>query len=315
MNTIGFNEFFPRAVSHRMMTGDDDMINKYTSILDWRLLSRQLQPERLDVMADRLHWPTVSMRVDLTKEFIHKHRDELHWHHITANYSFTREELRRFDEYIDWHIASKTQVLEPDMVNAHADEVDWASIARCQHFTDDFWISNSRHIRWSDLSGFQYVSSYVRNHYRRVQPPREYTTADEVLVSVAFAKKKNRSLIDRLMWWRDKGAHIRLLEAGDYASRTSVSLLGNEPDAYVLLWRISYHEFEKHDSIRLEIDLHKSLMAWTSLIIHDTMSTDGPKQYAFDLKADRHVATVYVTTDETKIVFGDNHQISMDKTF
>ncbi|CAG7581404.1 MAG: gp563 [uncultured marine phage] len=125
-----------------------DFIMRNKDLLDFDQLNLKNYMTLEDADIRSLSWPTniinwnyISMRDDLSIEFVREFKDMVNWKFVSINISFTEEEMEEFSEFIDWKMATICQVYSEDFSEKHeltqyVDEMKKSSIELVKEFND-----------------------------------------------------------------------------------------------------------------------------------------------------------------------------------
>lgn len=64
--------------------------------------------------SNKVNWSSISMREDLSIDFIRTYKDKLNWSYLSINSDFTEDQMVEFKDYIDWEKAVICQVYSDD---------------------------------------------------------------------------------------------------------------------------------------------------------------------------------------------------------
>ena len=84
------------------------------------------------------NWKILSIKPNLTEDFIREFADRLDWGYISAYQHLSEDFIREFKDRVNWSLISKHQRLSEDFIREFKDRVNWSLISTYQHLSEDF---------------------------------------------------------------------------------------------------------------------------------------------------------------------------------
>ena len=89
-----------------------------------------------------LDWTDISIKQNLSIDFIREFQDHLDWYYIVSKYIFTIEQMKEFKHHFDeetWNEISKLRDLTPQMIYEFQDYLNWEHIYISQDGFNKNW--------------------------------------------------------------------------------------------------------------------------------------------------------------------------------
>ena len=131
-----------------------------TNFKNWKILSIKpnLTEDFIREFADRLDWGYISAYQHLSEDFIREFKDWLDWSNVSAFQYLSEDFIREFKDRVNWSLISKHQRLSEDFIREFADKVNWCWISIYQRLSEDFIREFKDRVDWDCISAYQRLS-------------------------------------------------------------------------------------------------------------------------------------------------------------
>lgn len=116
-------------------------------------------------------WRRVSMRENMSNDFIDTFKDYLNWNIITEDRKNDMNFIRKFPDKCDWYVLSNKMNFEKDKFDYNFYEefrlkFHWEKISRYDYIAEDFIDLFSNDLDWNVLSSCQGLTPFLMGKYR-----------------------------------------------------------------------------------------------------------------------------------------------------
>ena len=137
---------------------DENVIRENEDQFDWNLLSScqsGFSEEFLNEYKEKLNLNTITLRFQLSKDFIRENIELLNWKTISSTQALSEEFIDEFEDEIDWEYLSMNSYLTKDMIRKYKDKLNWSHICAKQSLGPEFMEEMEEYLDWEIVSMFQ----------------------------------------------------------------------------------------------------------------------------------------------------------------
>ena len=151
---------------------DENVIRENEDQFDWNLLSScqsGFSEEFLNEYKEKLNLNTITLRFQLSKDFIRENIELLNWKTISSTQALSEEFIDEFEDKIDWEYVSVNSYLTKDMIRRYKDKLNWSHICAKQSLGPEFMEEMEEYLDWETVSMFQEMPySFIRKYKNKL---------------------------------------------------------------------------------------------------------------------------------------------------
>lgn len=151
---------------------DENVIRENEDQFDWTLLSScqsGFSEEFLNEYKEKLNLDTITLRFQLSKDFIRENIELLNWKTISSTQTLSEEFIDEFEDEIDWEYLSMNSYLTKDMIRKYKDKLNWSHICAKQSLCPEFMEEMEEYLDWEIVSMFQEMPySFIRKYKNKL---------------------------------------------------------------------------------------------------------------------------------------------------
>ena len=128
------------------------VVNKIDWI-DFSLKFTNMFPEKLGLIMPKLKWYNISVRWDLSEDFIYEFKDYIEFN-LLSKKSLTNKIIDDFHELLNWEEVSSYKEISDENIIKYSDKIDWRQLLQYRKLSGNLIESNIEHIDKIRISSF-----------------------------------------------------------------------------------------------------------------------------------------------------------------